>query len=131
MKENIIGGIETKDIEYVLKVINEAYSQFNMAESDLDYCDKKTQDILHELELVDHSYHETAKLSKELRDIRRRRRIDKDTMELLDPIFKWRSDYIGAINKLTNVLGSMRKIDEKHKNKVYYYRADANGEMIK
>lgn len=131
MTESVIGGIEVQDIEQIVKVLNEVNLQFNMAEDDLEYCDKKTQDILHELELVDHSYHEIAHLSKELSEIRKRRRIDKDTIELLDPILKWRSDFIGPITKLSNVIGAMRKVQEKQKNKVYYYRADGNGEMIK
>ena len=126
LTEGVMGSFETRDVEQIMRTINEAYEQYKMADAELEYCDKKTQDILHELELVNHKYHETAKLSLELTDIRRRRRVAKDTLELLYPIVHWRDQQQGALGKLSNVIGEMRKIDEKHRNAVYYYRADGD-----
>ena len=51
-----------------------------MAEADEQEANNETQDILHSLELQDHDYHGFARLSKELREVRQRRRAAKDTM---------------------------------------------------
>lgn len=125
-----MGSFETKDVENIFRIVNEAYEQYKMADAELDYCDKKTQDILHELELINLTYHESAKLGRELIDIRKRRRLAKDTIEFLYPMVHWRDQQQGPLGKLSNVLGEMRKIDEKHKNAVYYYRADNSGDRI-
>lgn len=123
-------GFGTKNIEGIVKTLTEAEDQKRLAEQELDYCDKKTQDLLHELELVEHSYHETARLSKDLKDIRMRRRVAKETIDLLTPVCEWKNEQSGAINRLNKVIGEMRKIDEKRKNAVYYYRADNAGKII-
>lgn len=133
MIEGVIGGFSSKDVESIIHVFNEALFQFNMAESELEYCDKKTQDILHELELVHHTYHETARLSIELSDIRKRRRAAKEAIDLLKPLVLWKEEESQgnkALSKLSNILGTMRKTEEKQKNAVYYYRADDVGTMI-
>lgn len=133
MIEGVIGGFSSKDVESIIHVFNEALFQFNMAESELEYCDKKTQDILHELELVHHTYHETARLSIELSDIRKRRRAAKEAIDLLKPLVLWKEEESQgnkALSKLSGILGTMRKTEEKQKNAVYYYRADDVGTMI-
>lgn len=133
MNEGVIGGFSSKDVEYIFRTVNEAYDQYKMAESELDYCDKKTQDILHELELVEHTYHEKARLGVELSDIRKRRRIAKDAIDVLSPIVKWRDEEFlagKALSRLQKVLGDIRKVEEKQKNAIYYYRADNAGTMI-
>lgn len=130
MTENMIGGFNASDVEYITRSINEASTQYSMAEAELDYCDKKTQDILHEMELVQHTYHEIAHLANELRDIRKRRRIAKDAIDLLAPLIQWKNEQTAAINKLNKVLGDMRKIQNKQDSAVYYYRADNAGRMI-
>lgn len=122
--------IGTSDVELIVKILTNAADQLRIAEQELDYCDKKTQDLLHELELVNHSYHENARLCIELKDIRKRRRFAKETIDLLTPVVTWKNEQSGAINRLNKVIGEMRKVDEKRKNAVYYYRADDAGKMI-
>ena len=118
------------DIEQMRNIVLTAETEFRNATEELNYCDKKTQDILHEMELLDHSYHETAHLATELRDIRRRRRVAKNTIERLEPVVRWKNEQAGAMNKLSNVIGIMRKIEEKHNSQVYYHRADDKAGQI-
>lgn len=122
--------ITTKDIEKVLELFRWAKSELNMANDDLKYCDDKTQDYLHELELVDHTYHERGRIAKELAELRQKRRTAKDRIELVTPIVNWASQSKSSIEGLQRVLGEMRKIDEKQANRMYFYRAGEKGKTI-
>lgn len=130
MMEGEERSISTKDIEDILALIREAPRELATATEEAKYLDDKQQDILHELELVEHSYHEQARLAKSLRELRQRRRIFKDTIERLIPFVNWLEDNKRAIDGLKRVLGDMRKIDNRQDNRVYYYRADDKGKTI-
>ena len=84
----------------------------------------RIQDILHELELTDLGYHRIAKLGVELRDLRRKRREAANTVDLLGPIVEWKNSNAQAVMKLTQAVGSMRRIDEQHRTAVYHRRID-------
>lgn len=128
-----LGTFDSKDLETVWSIFEDAESHYRRAQEEITYCDKKQQDLLHEMELVDHTYHEVGKLAKELIDIRRRRRTAKNTLDLLEPLVQWRKEQgnQASLNRLSIVLGKMRKTEEKQKNQVYYRRADdGNGDII-
>lgn len=121
----------TKWVEDVLAVLKQAASNHKDAMEAEKWCDDKTQDLLHELELVPHTYHECSGIAKELAAVRRKRRQAKDAHELLGPLVKWIGAQKTAIDALTRVLGEMRKIDEKRDNRLYYRRADGSHEIIR
>ena len=110
----------THGLEQVLTQFREAESALSMAHTELKQCDDRTQDILHDLELNDHTYHERGKLTTELVEIRRRRRVAKDTIELLNPLCTWLTNNSKPIHMLESVLGEMRKIDTKRANRQYW-----------
>lgn len=121
----------SKTVEDILATINSCETLNKNALVELSACDRRENDILHELELVDLSYHEKAKLACELTDIRKKRRIAKNTIELLAPIIQWRQEQAGPLTKLSTVLGKMRKIEEKQANVVYFRRGDdSKGDII-
>ena len=122
--------ITTKNIENVLELFRRAKTELNVANDELKYCDDKTQDYLHELELVDHTYHERGRIAKELVELRQKRRAAKDRIELMIPIVNWAVQHKSSIDGLQRVLGEMRKIDEKQANRMYFYRADEKGKTI-
>lgn len=124
------GVFAVSDIERIRMIFQEAERQNRNATVELEYCEKKQQDILHELELTEADYHEGAKLSRELAEIRRRRRNAKNLIELTGPVVKWLSEQSGAMSKLSNVIGQMRKIDDRQKNAVYYVRTGENAGMM-
>ena len=121
---------EKADPRSIVDILANAKEELKNAEAELDYCDRKTQDILHELELVDHTYHEIARLAIELKDIRKRRRIAKNTIDLMTPLVTWEKESQGPLTKLNNVIGSVRKIEERQNNAIYYKRADDPGAII-
>lgn len=121
---------KTECVECILSFINAAIKEREMHLGIVKYCEDKTQDIMHELELVDHTYHERAKLAQELAEVRQQRRVSKNICEILAPLVTWCEKEQSAINGLKRVLGDMRKIDERRDNRLYYKRADGNHEII-
>ena len=61
-----------------LTYLRDAKQVYNMAVQDENDANDATQDILHSLEIDGGSYHELARLSKVLQDVRRKRREAKD-----------------------------------------------------
>lgn len=128
MREN--DANKTECVEDVIRFFQEAVKEYHHSLSIVKHCEDKTQDIMHELELVDHTYHERAKLAQELAEVRQQRRAAKDMCEILSPLATWYEKQQTAVSALTRVLGEMRKIDERRNNRLYYKRAGGNHEVI-
>lgn len=116
--------VRTEDIEVIRDILKSVDDQYKWAWDENKYCDNKTQDLLHEMELVEHSYHETARLGKELSEIRRRRREAKNLIELLGPIIAWKKKWPAAVGELGGVIGKMHESDELQKSMTYTTKAD-------
>ena len=117
------------DMGQAINMIAAAVDETHAAMEELDYWDKKTQDILHDIELAEHTEAELAALAAELREVRRARREAKDRYEELTPLCRLlESTTIAA--QLARALGEMRKAEEKHKNRVYIRRTENKGELI-
>lgn len=61
-------------IKAFLDWLREVRRDYNIAVEDERVANDQTQDILHSLELDENSYHQSARLSRALRNIRRNRR---------------------------------------------------------
>lgn len=107
------------DIETFLKSIRECKTSLMSANEDLNKHDKLTQDLLHRLELETLTYHKKAKTAIQLEEVRRERRKAKDTIEILEPIVKYCEDNKKALDHLNQLLGTVRNIEHKHKNRIY------------
>lgn len=122
--------VTSKSVEGILNVFANADDSLKMAQGELDYCDRKTQDVLHELELQDQTYHERAHAAIELRKIRQRRRAAKDIIDVAIALSDWCSANAGAVNQLKQCLGAMRKAEEKMNRRVYVKRTCDVGDSI-
>lgn len=122
--------IGSKEIEDVLKLFRQADEEAASAGEEQRFCEDKQNDILHDFELVEHTHNERGRMGKELTEIRRQRRAAKNTCELLYPLCEWIGNYNNAIKALQRVLGEMRQIEGKQKNRQYYRKADGKGEVI-
>ena len=125
-----IGDFEVSDVEQIAKIVEDALVKYRQAGDEITECDKKQQDILHDLELSDHTYHECGHLAKDLIEVRRRRRLAKNTVDLLEPVVKWKSENQAAMNKLSNTIGAMRKIKERQDNMVYFRKTGEDAGTI-
>lgn len=85
----------------------------------LDKEDKLCQDLLHTLELEKTTYNERAKIATKLVTNRKDRRYFKDNVQIMQDLNEWTVNHKPAIEKLKQVLGSIRKIEKYHKNREY------------
>lgn len=86
--------------------------------------DRKLQDLLHDLEDDALSYHEIASLGKQIKDLRRERRIAKDTEVLLRDIYDILQDgqTKHSLNKIKAEAGKIKNKEKKLEERVYTYR---------
>ena len=81
--------------------------------------EKKTQDVLHMLELDNLNYKERAKLATQLKNIRQKRRRYKDEVEELECIVQFKKENKNLVNMLTQLLGKQRKVEKSHIDRHY------------
>lgn len=118
------------DLEQILRALRQAGTEYNMAGDELKLCEDRQQDILHELELAELKYHERARLATELSEVRKRRREVKNALEVLEPLVNWLNANPEALRSLQRVLGDMRKQEQRHANRIYIKRSDADGGIL-
>lgn len=106
-------------ISNFLEYLRNTQSQYRMAEAEAREADDTTQDILHSLELGEHSYHEYAQLSKQLKKVREQRRRGKDTAVVTAQIVDWAEKNASVIKDLEKLLGEVRKCEKNFSNRLY------------
>ena len=104
-----------------LNFVSEAQSHYKFCTEEMKKQDQLTQDFLHSLELDDLKRGERSKLATKLAINRKDRRYYKDRVEELQPIVDFFADPQNkkALDKLTNVLGACRKMENYHKDRIY------------
>ena len=86
--------------------------------------EQKMQDLLHYIEMTaDKNANFGFKLYKQLAEIRRQRRIYKNEMDLLQPVYDEYSDN-AKFSMLTKLLGDCRFAKQSIDNRVYAVRTD-------
>ena len=113
----------SRPIEAYLNFLRDMEQKFNMAAADEQEANDETQDILHSLELQDHDYHEFARLSKELKVVRQKRRAAKDAMNEMAPVLSWIDDSRQVIKGMERLLGDVRKAEKATENRFYTPKA--------
>lgn len=122
----------SKGIEEFLRFLTSAKEAYNISASVQDETEDMTQDLLHQLELGENSYHEIAQLGIRTADARRERRAAKNTIQQLQPLMDWMQNNQVTIRGLEKLLGQMRK-EELHTNPElmsYNYKTDIVNQAI-
>lgn len=109
----------SEQIDLFLSFLRDCEQRYRMAEADEQEANSITQDILHSLELEEHDYRDFARLSKELREVRRNRRSAKDLMSTIAPILNWIDSNKPVIKSLERLLGDVRKAERSTENRIY------------
>ena len=123
-----------KKSEYIsgfLDFMRESMMEYEIARTRQADADNETQDLLHRLELHDDSYHDMARISKELKRVRQERRNAKDTISELEPVRKWSEENAKALKSLEQLLGAVRKAEKATQNRFYTERTDAVARTVK
>jgi hypothetical protein len=104
-----------------LNFVSTSQSHHKFCADEMQKQDQLTQDYLHSLELDDLKCDERSKLATKLAINRKERRYYKDRVEELQPIVDFFADPQNkkVLDKLTNVLGQVRKQENYHKDRVY------------
>lgn len=104
-----------------LNFVSASQSHHKFCAEEMQKQDQLTQDYLHSLELDDLKCDERSKLATKLAINRKDRRYYKDRVEELQPIVDFFADPQNkkVLDKLTNVLGQVRKAENYHKDRIY------------
>lgn len=115
------------NIDYDLSTLIGSMNDLKDLISLYDYCEEQleieqqiTQDLLHAIEFSN-NYKERCKYSTQLHYNRQRRRVYKDTITVLKPIvdFISKEDSKKCLNKVCNLLGECRKVQQRSNDRVY------------
>ena len=112
-------------IEWILSFFRNVKMLEGMAETDLEEAEGGMQDILHALEFEEWSYHDQAKLARELKRTRQARREAKNKLEVLGLITEWATANEKTIKSLEKLLGQVRRTEKLQGSRTYNRRTDA------
>lgn len=109
----------SEKIDVFLSFLRDCEQRYRMAEAEEQEAASATQDILHSLELEEHSEEEYTELAEELREVRRQRRRAKDTMSETGPILIWLDQNRAVIKGIERLLGDVRKAERAAEGRIY------------
>lgn len=113
-----------------LSFLRNIQTEYNIAAEQEDEAGKKTQDILHRLELWDDSGQDIERMAELLRNVRRGRRDAKDARMEAEPVINWISENRKVINGLEELLGDVRKIEKSNSQRHYMFKTDILEDII-
>ena len=112
--------MNSKAIEAFLSFLRDAEQRFHMADADEQEANAETQDVLHSIEIEDHTYNEYAQLSKQLKGIRKKRREAKTTISECQPVIDWLDENRAVVKSLERLLGDVRKVEKYNEGPKLY-----------
>ncbi len=114
----------SKSISEICDLLESAQKDYAWNSDKIHEMDLLTQDYLHSLELDGLKYEGRAKVATQLAKCRQERREHKDTVQILEPLVQYLDGEKGRqlFNLLREVLGKMRKAEERMENRVYFPR---------
>jgi hypothetical protein len=129
MVMNMKNKLPSEQIAQFLDFVAEAQRLYKFCSDEVNTQDKLTQDYLHSLELGELSCGERSKLATKLATNRKDRRYYKDRVEELEPIVQFFLDptHKKMFDKMTQVLGQVRKAESYHKDRTYKPRILKDG----
>lgn len=126
-EQQTVSTEDTVDIDYDLNAIlysvndlKELITLYKYCEEQLEVEQQITQDLLHAIEFSN-DYKKRYKYSTQLHYNRQRRRVYKDTITVLKPLIDFieKEDSMKCLNKISNLLGECRKVQEHSNDRVY------------
>jgi len=116
------------EIKAFLDYVQRAKDQYTFCYENVNIEEKRTSDLLHQLELDEAGYKDRAKIATQIKTTQQDRRYYKDRVEEYEPIINFLKDQNNkrAFDKLQQVLGQVRRAEEYHKDRRYYPRVLKN-----
>lgn len=113
----------SEPIDVFLTYLRDCERRYHMEESNEQEANALTNDIHHELELVEHSESEVLALGLELAEVRRKRRKAKDVMAELAPVLEFVEENRTFVKRLERLLGDVRKAERRVEGRIYTPRS--------
>lgn len=120
----------SEHISDFLSFLRNIQTEYNIAAEQEDEAGRRTQDILHRLELWDDSGQDMEQMAGLLRNVRRGRRDAKDARMEAEPVINWISENRKVINGLEELLGDVRKIEKSNSQRHYTFKTDILEDII-
>lgn len=116
----------SRQIKEFIDFVNSALKDYKYHYEMVNYYDKLGCDDRHDLELANMNYAERARLATKMQNDLRERRKHKDRVAVLKPIVEFMDDPVNKKNmdKLTQLLGHVRKEEDNLENRIYIRRVD-------
>ena len=114
-------------IEKIIEFFSECEIGYKAAYEEVGIEDKRSQDLLHMIEFEPNNK-ERSKIATRLRECRISRRQNKDMVEVLEPIHEFVTDprHTKTLNMMKELLGAVRKAEQRHENRVYIPRIEGD-----
>lgn len=109
---------QLKAVRYILV---EVPKLFELVQKEFHKVNDETQDLLHVLELGKLNAIEMSKITRQLKEVRQKRRELKDELEIL---YEVRNFATGNVNEheINTIIGKVRSIHEKRQRRTYTMR---------
>ncbi|MCD8090526.1 MAG: hypothetical protein LUD81_07910 [Clostridiales bacterium] len=120
----------SEEIESFLNFLKEAQIKYGEAIAAESEADAATQDILHSLEIYEHTCEEFTKISQGLGKVRNDRRNAKDVKEQLKYIYNWMDEHKKALRALEKVLSNIKDYEKAIKTRTYTARTSIIKEIM-
>lgn len=116
--------LQSEFLETFLNWVAEVPKMVVRAEEQLHRAEDEETDLNHFLELMSPDRTEVYRAAKKLQSVLQDRREAKDMLDTLQPISEWINANAGVINKMKNMLGEVRKTEQKQQNRIYREKTD-------
>ena len=114
-----------------LALLSFAETRYATAQEDEQEANAETQDILHSLEFRWHDPRKAARLTRKLSEIRQKRRMAKDDMEIAGLILNFRDKNAGMVKALRRLQGDIQTTEQNFERRSYQFRTDVMEEYLK
>lgn len=110
--------------------VREMVSRYDADREELSRLENEMQDLLHYMEMSKNkNANEGFKLYKKLREVRKQRRIRKNEIELLRPVYEMFTE-TKILDQMGNLQGQCKSIKQSIDNRGYFVRTDTLSEFI-
>lgn len=110
--------LKSEIISDFLDLIDQCKTDYMISDEKVAEADKASSDLTHSIEFSNNCK-DRSKTATILHNVRQDRRYYKDIKEEAEVIVDYVKDHEKAMNKLKNVLGEMRKVENYHQNRTY------------
>ena len=100
-------------------LIDYVETKYSFICDEISNADKEEQDLLHEIEFMPFSSHESYILAKKLREVRQRRRKFKEEKEVLSSLHDWLDKNKQIKMSIFKTWRTMKETKERQGNRVY------------